>query len=296
MLTNPYSVLVFVMFLWTAGLVVSKLAISFMTPFELSFFRWVLCSLILFIFYYSQLRRHWHTIRENFQKLFVLGVLLALGSTFLVWSVDSTTVFNASLLGASQPLITLIIALAIGLEIISRLQYLGILLGLAGVFILITEGNGDLIFNFKFNLGDILVLAAVLFYSLYTVCLVKWSIKIPGHIIMLTSSISATLTLFPLTLTHSGFSIIRLWFDPVVILIIFFMAVFPTALATSLWNKSVVNVGANKASVFINLMPVFGALASILIFEDQFQPFHFCGTILVVIGVWIVAFRKDLTE
>ena len=177
MLTNPYSVLVFVMFLWTAGLVVSKLAISFMTPFELSFFRWVLCSLILFIFYYSQLRRHWHTIRENFQKLFVLGVLLALGSTFLVWSVDSTTVFNASLLGASQPLITLIIALAIGLEIISRLQYLGILLGLAGVFILITEGNGDLIFNFKFNLGDILVLAAVLSYSLYTVCLVKWSIK-----------------------------------------------------------------------------------------------------------------------
>ncbi len=296
MLANSYSVLVFVMFLWTSGLVVSKTATNLMTPFELSFSRWVICSLILFIFCFSQLKCHGQMIRENIQKLFVLGFLLAMGSTFLVWSVDSTTVFNASLLGASQPLITLIIALIIGLEIISRLQYLGILLGLVGVFILITKGNSDLIFNFKFNLGDILVLVAVLFYSLYTVFLVKWSMKIPGHIIMLTSSFSAALILFPLTLMHSGLAVVQLWFDPTAILIIFFMAVFPTALATTLWNKAVVNVGANKASVFINLMPVFGALASILIFQDRFQLFHFYGTILVVIGVWMVAFRKGLTE
>ena len=296
MLVNPYSVLVFVMFLWTSGLVVSKAATNLMTPFELSFSRWVICSAILFIFCYSQLKFHRHTISANIQKLFVLGFLLALGSTFLVWSVDSTTVFNASLLGASQPLITLIIALTIGLEVISRLQYLGILFGLVGVFILITEGNSDLILNFKFNLGDILVLAAVLFYSLYTICLVRWSIRIPGHIIMLTSSVSAALILFPLTFIHSGSAFVQLWFDPTAILIIFFMAVFPTALATALWNKAVVDVGANKASVFINLMPVFGALASVLIFEDRFQTFHFYGTVLVVIGVWMVAFKKGLTE
>ena len=53
------------------------------------------------------------------------------------------------------------------------------------------------------------------------------------------------------------------------------MAVFPTALATSLWNRAVINIGANKASVFINLMPVFGALASILIFDDRFKLFSF---------------------
>ena len=47
MRANPHSVLVFVMFLWTSGLVVSKSAASFMTPFELSFSRWVICSLIL---------------------------------------------------------------------------------------------------------------------------------------------------------------------------------------------------------------------------------------------------------
>ena len=96
-----------------------------------------------------------------------------MGSTFLIWSVDSTTVFNASLLGASQPLITLIMAFVIGLESTSRIQYLGILLGLMGVVVLITEASSDLIANFRFNLGDVLVLAAVLFYSLYTVCLVK---------------------------------------------------------------------------------------------------------------------------
>ena len=296
MRANPHSVLVFVMFLWTSGLVVSKSAASFMTPFELSFSRWVICSLILLIFCYTKIGNHISTIRGNFSKLFVLGFLLAMGSTFLIWSVDSTTVFNASLLGASQPLITLIMALVIGLESTSRIQYLGILLGLMGVVVLITEASSDLIANFRFNLGDVLVLAAVLFYSLYTVCLVKWRLQLPSYIIMTTSSVSASLILFPLTISHSGFAFIDLWFDPIAILIIFFMAVFPTALATSLWNRAVINIGANKASVFINLMPVFGALASILIFDDRFKLFHFYGTILVVIGVWMVAFRKDSSK
>ena len=296
MLANPHSVLVFVMFLWTSGLVVSKSAASFMTPFELSFSRWVICSLILLIFCYTKIGNHISTIRGNFSKLFVLGFLLAMGSTFLIWSVDSTTVFNASLLGASQPLITLIMAFVIGLESSSRIQYLGILLGLMGVVVLITEASSDLIVNFKFNLGDVLVLTAVLFYSLYTVCLVKWRLQLPSYIIMTTSSVSASLILFPLTISHSGFSFIDLWFDPVAILIIFFMAVFPTALATSLWNRAVINIGANKASVYINLMPVFGALASILIFDDRFKLFHFYGTVLVVIGVCMVAFRKDSSK
>ncbi len=296
MLANPHSVLVFVMFLWTSGLVVSKSAAGFMTPFELSFSRWVICSLILLIFCYTKIGNHISTIRGNFSKLFVLGFLLAMGSTFLIWSVDSTTVFNASLLGASQPLITLIMAFVIGLESTSRIQYLGILLGLMGVVVLITEASSDLIANFRFNLGDVLVLAAVLFYSLYTVCLVKWRLQLPSYIIMTTSSVSASLILLPLTISHSGFAFIDLWFDPIAILIIFFMAVFPTALATSLWNRAVVNIGANKASVFINLMPVFGALASILIFDDRFKLFHFYGTILVVIGVWMVAFRKDSSK
>ncbi|MEC8561771.1 MAG: DMT family transporter [Pseudomonadota bacterium] len=296
MLANPHSVLVFVMFLWTSGLVVSKSAASFMTPFELSFSRWVICSLILLIFCYTKIGNHISTIRGNFSKLFVLGFLLAMGSTFLIWSVDSTTVFNASLLGASQPLITLIMAFVIGLESTSRIQYLGILLGLMGVVVLITEASSDLIANFRFNLGDVLVLAAVMFYSLYTVCLVKWRLQLPSYIIMTTSSVSASLILFPLTISHSGFAFIDLWFDPIAILIIFFMAVFPTALATSLWNRAVINIGANKASVFINLMPVFGALASILIFDDRFKLFHFYGTILVVIGVWMVAFRKDSSK
>lgn len=296
MLANPHSVLVFVMFLWTSGLVVSKSAASFMTPFELSFSRWVICSLILLIFCYMKIGNHISTIRRNFSKLFVLGFLLAMGSTFLIWSVNSTTVFNASLLGASQPLITLIMAFVIGLESTSRIQYLGILLGLMGVVVLITEASSDLIANFRFNLGDVLVLAAVLFYSLYTVCLVKWRLQLPSYIIMTTSSVSASLILFPLTISHSGFAFIDLWFDPIAILIIFFMAIFPTALATSLWNRAVINIGANKASVFINLMPVFGALASILIFDDRFKLFHFYGTILVVIGVWMVAFRKDSSK
>ena len=74
------------------------------------------------------------------------------------------------------------------------------------------------------------------------------------------------------------------------------MALFPTALATSLWNRALVKVGANKASVFINLMPVFGAIASILIFGDQFRLYHFHGSLLVIIGVWMVAFTKGLAK
>ena len=296
MLFNPHSILVLVMLLWTSGLVVSKAAANLMTPLELSFSRWLFCSFILIAIFFRQFLHYWQFICENLYALFVLGLLLALGSTFLVWSVDSTTVFNASLLGASQPLVTLVIALIMGLEHISKLQYLGIALGLVGVFILITEASSELIFNFKFNVGDLLVLAAVLFYSLYTIYLAKWKLELPSHMIMLTSSIFAALSLFPLTVAQNGTGIIELWFKPSTFFIILFMACLPTALATTLWNKSVMKIGANKASVFINLMPVFGAIASILIFDDQFQSFHFYGTLLVIIGVRMVVLDKALAK
>ena len=168
-------------------------------------------------------------------------------------------------------------AFVIGLETTSRIQYLGILLGLMGVVVLITEASSDLIANFRFNLGDVLVLAAVLFYSLYTVCLVKWRLQLPSYIIMTTSSVSASLILFPLTM-FSGFAFIDLWFDHRNF--DNFYGGFPNSLAT-LWNRAI-NIGANKASVFINLMPVFGALASILIFDDR-RNFSFLWNNLVVI-------------
>ena len=69
---------------------------------------------------------------------------------------------------------------------------------------------------------------------------------------------------------------------------IVYMAIFPTIIATTMWNVGIKALGPNKASAFINLMPVLGILVSVKFFKDPVQIHHILGMILTCTGVIFV--------
>jgi len=69
---------------------------------------------------------------------------------------------------------------------------------------------------------------------------------------------------------------------------IFFMAVIPTIVATTMWNASVKMVGANRASIFINLLPVFGTFLAVVFLNERLQDYHLIGATFVCIGITLV--------
>ena len=70
--------------------------------------------------------------------------------------------------------------------------------------------------------------------------------------------------------------------------------------AFTLWNIGVDAVGPNKASLFVNLIPLFGIIFSVLILGEIPGWFHGAGAALIIWGVWRATRShrslSDLTE
>ena len=68
-------------------------------------------------------------------------------------------------------------------------------------------------------------------------------------------------------------------------LIVLYTILFPSLVSQILYVRGVELIGANRASLFINLIPLLGAIGSVLILGEALQPFHFVAGGLIVIGI-----------
>ena len=66
---------------------------------------------------------------------------------------------------------------------------------------------------------------------------------------------------------------------------------FPGLASFFFWIKGIAIIGANRAGVFLHLMPIFGAVMAMIIFDEQFMFYHFLGAIFILSGI-ILSNRK----
>ena len=67
--------------------------------------------------------------------------------------------------------------------------------------------------------------------------------------------------------------------------IIAYTAVFPSMVAQLCFIRGVAMIGANRAGLFINLVPIFASVLAILILAESFRPYHLAGLLLVLGGI-----------
>ena len=69
------------------------------------------------------------------------------------------------------------------------------------------------------------------------------------------------------------------------ILTLSYVVIFPGLAAFFFWIKGISIIGANRAGVFLHLMPVFGAIMAIIFFGEKFMIYHFIGAIFIIAGI-----------
>ena len=72
-----------------------------------------------------------------------------------------------------------------------------------------------------------------------------------------------------------------------------FMATIPTIVATTMWNVSVGVVGANRASIFLSLLPLFGIGLAVSFLGEALLNYHFVGAFLICAGIVAVVWPQD---
>ena len=69
------------------------------------------------------------------------------------------------------------------------------------------------------------------------------------------------------------------------VLTLSYVVLFPGIFAFLFWIKGIDIIGANRAGVFLHLMPIFGALMAMIIFREKFMFYHFLGAIFIIAGI-----------
>jgi drug/metabolite transporter (DMT)-like permease len=291
---RAYAGLVLVMVLWAGNSIVGRAVRGEVDPLTLAFVRWAGASLILLPFAWRPLRHEWPAIRAAWKPILLLGLLGVGAFNALLYSgLQYTTATNGLLLQAAIPAEVVVLdRLFFGVRS-PFLQNLGVACSILGVAAIVFQGDPSQALRFRFGFGDILVLVAVLVWSLYTVFL-RLRPAISGTSFVATTFIIGALAMTPFFI-HDLMSGERIAFTPKVIGAFAYVAVLPSIVSYYIFNAATATVGPARAGLAITLMPIFGAFLSAALLGEKLHGYHFAGMafILLGIGLSLVARREQ---
>ena len=224
-------------------------------------------------------------IQKNLKGISLTGFIGLFGfNLFFFLGLLNTSAVNAALIVSLNPALTLLFSFKILKTLINKIQITGIIIAFFGVSYLILKGNITSFSNIQFNYGDILILIANVFFALHHVWAKKYNTSISSLNFTLLTSLCC-LVGFLILLPINGVETITAHTNN------FWVAVFGigclgTALAYFLWQKGVQVTGADKAGIYMNVVPLSAALFAIL-FNEHLYTYHLIGGLLIVTGLLI---------
>ncbi|MGE5153619.1 MAG: DMT family transporter [Bdellovibrio bacteriovorus] len=272
---------------WAGNFILGRALHAEIQPLALSFWRWALALLILLPFSYWRLVSQWAAVKASWPILSLLALLGVTNyNTFAYIGLQTTTATNAVLLTSTTPVLILALSWMLLRRHISPAQGLGMALSLAGVAVIVSEGDPARLAAVRLTSGDLWILAAGLDWALYSVCL-RWRPADLDPLVFLTATVAIG------TLPLAGLYGWDLWqgnrFDltPANLAALGYVALFPSVLAYVIWNRSVAELGANRTGQYIHLLPVFGALLAVVLLGERWQWVHGAGVSLIALGLWL---------
>ena len=269
---------------WAANVVLARGVANLISPVSFAFWRWLIAFLILLPFTWSKIRQDLKSVIQHWKIMIALSILGISGfNTLLYTAVHTTTAINVALIQTAMPAMIIVISRLSYNERIRQIQVVGVICCILGACLVVLRGNISTFLNMSFVQGDMLMIAAVFLYALYCVLLRKRPQMHPMSFLTYTFGMGV-LGLFPFyaweTATLGTFAFTR-----ETVLSIVFVAVFPSIVAFFCWNRGVEMIGANRAGLFINLVPFFASIMAILWLNESVQIFHVAGMALILGGM-----------
>lgn len=262
----------------------------------LAFVRWFGALLLLLPFIIPALSRQRREIRSNLWFLIILGALSIAGFNTLAYiGLQSTTALNGTLMQSSMPIMILLLSSCFLRESVSVRQWLGVFISLGGVLLLVSQGNLLILMTLDFNVGDLWVIAAMLVWAIYSIAL-RWKPKgLSGFSFFSVTLVVGVVILAPLSWWELKDAKPIAWGQELYILI-GYLVVFPSILSYLFWNYGVEKLGAQRAGLFIHLVPLWGMLLSAMFLGEAIHAFHLWGMALIFSGIYFAVISGKSLE
>jgi len=286
--TKAYFMLVCATLFWAGNFIVGKFAfLTNIPPMSLVFFRWSLVWLILLPFTFKEIIKHKDIIKNNLPLLFFLSLTsVGLFNSFTYLSLVHTQVINASLFNTAIPAIIILLCFLFKIEKTNKFQILGLIISVLGILSIITKLNLEIILSLNFNKGDLIMIGGVITWGLYSSFLKRKTFTLPLLTLVHVLCSFGLIFIFPQFIYEfsQGQTID---FNMNLFYILIFLALFPSIGSYYCWAGAVSIIGANRAGIFLSLIPLFSTIMAIFFYNEQFKFFHLIGAILIILGLFL---------
>ena len=287
---RAYVLLTTTAFCWGANSVLARLAVGEVSPMLIVSLRW-LGVVMLFLFVRQAIYRDWDKLKSHLPLLFMMGALgfTAFNALFYL-AAYTTTALNIGIIQGIVPVFLLIGMYFVYRSPVSLLQGLGVIVTILGVCVVASAGNLDKLASLSINQGDYFMIIACLLYSGYALILRKFS-GVSALSLFAVIAIAAFIASVPLSLVEvylgsSQWPTRKGW------IVIILITALPSFLAQICFIKGVTELGAGRAGIFVNLVPVFASILAVSVLGEPFRGYHAVALILVIGGIGLAEIKK----
>ena len=277
------------MIIWGLSFIWSTQVYANLNPTATIFLRLVIATIfftaILFIFRLNE------KVERKHLGLFALAAMFEpfLYFIFEGYGLKNTSPIIGSAIIAMIPLVTPIAASIFLKERLSVMNIIGLIVSFLGVMVMLINRNLEFVASTK---GVIFLFCAVLVAVGYSISLAKLTKLYKPLTITWMQNIVGMIYFLPMTIVmeqfdHSTFANVGQYILPLICL-----GVLCSAVAYSLWAFSFSRLGASRANVYTNLIPVFTAIFSYFIIHEELTINKIVGIVLVVVGLVFSQIKK----
>ena len=281
---RPYLLLVLTTLAWAGNAVASRLAVGEISPMMLTTGRWGLVLLLLAAFARQAVREGAPRLKAQWRAVTAMGVcgFTVFNALFYVAG-HMTSAVNLSILQGSIPIFVMLGALVLHRSPVRAGQAFGALVTLAGVATVASHGDLRGLAELRFNPGDLMMLTACALYAGYTLAL-RGRDGVSTIWFFAGLAAAAFVSSLPLLAGEVALGLAqpptaRGW------AILLYIALAPSFFSQLFYMRGVQLIGPARAGLFINLVPVFGAILAVLVLGEPFRTHHAAALGLVLLGI-----------
>jgi drug/metabolite transporter (DMT)-like permease len=279
--------------LWSGNFIISRAVNADIGPISLAFYRWLTATIIIAPFAWKKIKVEKNLVLANKRYFFFVSLTgIALFNTFVYIAGHTTSAINMALIGTtSSPIFATLLAFIFLKEKVGQFRLIGMLICIAGIVLLISNGSLEKLAAFHFTKGDLWILAGAFAFAIYNVLVRKKPSAISATHFLLILFGMGTLMLFPFYVGELFLLPATRW-NPTLIGSILYLGAGTSAIAFLCWNMAIQKLGAGRTVLFGNLIPVFSIIEAVLILGEKMSTAHLISGTIVILGLTIANIKS----
>lgn len=286
-LKSPHLHMALCTFSWATNVLLARAVHTETSPIGLNFWRWVFAAAVMLLVAGGRMWSAREALLARWKYLLLTGFCgVALFHSTSYMALDSTTALNVGFINSVTPIVIVAMSWVLFRDRLTLWQAVGIVVSLLGVLTIVFRGDPAVLLKLEFNRGDLWSAGGMPVWGLYTVLLFRRPREIdPLALVAAIVCVGAVMLLPPFLLEPLWDTGMQYTF--VTLSAALYIGIVPSALAYILWNRAVSLVGANKAGLYLHLIPVFTTLMAMMFLQERPQMFHGGAIVLIVTGLWL---------